>query len=216
MFSENYPDPQLRDLYVSTTYPLKRENFPGLIVTYNESSVKNAGVSHAEEIMTEDMFPIPAKHFMFEGSISIRCVALSPLDLDILSDSVVELLAFGRMDALLNRFFEVVYSELTDSAQITFHSDFLSAEGESVMQTEWGSEDGLVYQSGYTVSCSGGFYNSTKDSDISNYVEDIIVYGNNAFSNEEEKLLEVFGRNSANPFYIRGKGSLSSSDSHTH
>jgi hypothetical protein len=217
VFSSEYPDPQLKDLYVSTTYPLKREHFPALIVGYNESSIKNAGVAHFELLQTDDgAMPIPAKHFMFEGSISLRCVALSPLDLDVMSDSVVELLAFGRLDGLLNRFFEVVYNELSDSAQITFHSDHIDAMSESVMQTEWGSEDNLVYQSGYTVRCSGGFYNRTSLDDLGHYIEDIIVYGNTRFEQEQEKLMDLFGRNHPNPFYIRGRGMIYSTESYTH
>ena len=126
VFSNEYPDPQLRGLYVSTAFPLKREQFPAVIVSYNETHVKNAGVGHFEEIVNEDYETNVLRHFMFEGSIEMTCYALSPLDLDILSDSVMELLAFGRIDLLLNKFFEVVYEDIGDSAQISVHSDFLN------------------------------------------------------------------------------------------
>ena len=210
VFSDDYPDPQLKNLYVSTTFPIKREEFPAVIVEYKESSVQNAGVAHIEEIYDANFNTVPLKHFRFEGSINFTCYALSPLDVDILSDSVMELLAFGRLDNLMNRFFERVFEEVDDSAQISIHSDYLSPLGESTQATQWNSEDMLIYQSGYSVSCSGGFYSTLKEEDIKNYVEDIVVYGSLAYSEEEEKLLELFGNNSLNPYYVRGRGIVSS------
>ena len=208
VFSYEYPDPQLRELYISTDHPLKREDFPGIIVKYNETSVMNAGVGHMEYLMNDDFLTVPAKHFKFDGTIDFTCVALSPLDLDILTDSVVELVAFGRLDFLLNKFFDVIYKDVDDSAQITFHSDVLRPLGQSTTNTLWGSEDGLVYQSGYSIACSGGFYSTVRDEDISNYVEDIIVYGNQPFEEEQEKLLEIIGNNTLDPFYVRGRAKI--------
>jgi len=210
VFSNEYPDPQLKGLHVSTSYPLKREDFPAVVISYDEGSVKNAGVSHEEYLETVDGFVIPAKHFMFEGSITFKCLALSPLDIDILTDSVAELLAFGRLDSLLNKLFDAVYVDVPDTAQITFYSDYLDAVGDSVMETAWGSEDGLVYQNGYRIRCSGGFYNAIKEGDVSQYIEDILIYGNQPFEEEQELLTELFGRNSSNPYYVRGRAVVSS------
>lgn len=211
VFSSQYPDPQLRDLYISTTFPLKREEFPAIILEYKENSVENAGVGHIEEIYDDNFNIVPLKHFRFDGSIVFNCYALSPLDIDILTDSVMELLAFGRLDSLMNRFFERVFEEVDDSAQISIHSDYLSPIGESTQNTQWNSEDMLIYQSGYSVACSGGFYSTLREEDIKNYIEDIVVYGSEAFTEEEEKLLEIFGSNSSNPYYVRGRGIVSSS-----
>lgn len=208
VFSSEYPDPQLRELFISTDHPLKREDFPGVIVKYNESSVMNAGVGHMEYLTNEDLLVVPAKHFKFEGTIDFTCVALSPLDLDILTDSVLELVAFGRLDDLLNKFFNVIYRDLDDSAQISFHSDFLRPLGSTTTNTLWGSEDGLVYQSGYSINCNGGFYSTIKKDDVSGYVEDIIVYGSQPFEEEQEKLLEIIGNNTLNPFYVRGRAQV--------
>lgn len=210
VFSNEYPDPQLQNLYISVEHPLKREQFPAVIVSYDESSIRNVGVGHVEELQDDDFLTIPAKHFMFEGSIRLQCYALSPLDLDVLSDSVFELLAFGRLDALLNKFFDAVFSGVPDSAQISVHSDYLSPLGESSMTTYWGSEDGLVYQGGYSIACSGGIYNTVKDDDATNYIEDIVVYGSQPYLEEEEKLLELVGNNTADPFYVRGRARISS------
>lgn len=210
VFSAEYPDPQLRELYVSTTFPLKREEFPAIILEYRENSVENAGVGHIEEIYDSNYNVVPLKHFRFDGSIAFKCYALSPLDIDILTDSVMELLAFGRLDSLMNRFFERVFEEVEDSAQISIHSDYLSPLGEGTQTTQWNSEDMLIYESGYSVACSGGFYSTLKEEDITNYVEDIIVYGSDTFTEEEEKLLEIFGSNNSNPYYVRGRGIVSS------
>jgi hypothetical protein len=79
------------------------------------------------------------------------------------------------------------------------------------MSTFWGSEDGLVYQGGYSISCSGGFYNVIKEGDVANYIEDIIVYGSQQYADEEEKLLELVGNFTRDPFYVRGRASASAS-----
>lgn len=210
VFSEDYPDPQLKNLYVSTGFPLKREQFPGIIVDYRENNVKSAGVAQIEYLESESFLTVPAKHFMFDGSIQLKCVALSPLDIDILTDSVVELLGFGRLDSLLNKFFEKVYDDVADSAQIAFRSDYLTPLGDTTMSTMWNSEDALIYQSGYAVGCFGGFYNTIKELDVTNYIEDIIVYGGQPFEREQEKLLEIVGSNTVNPFYVRGRSIISS------
>jgi hypothetical protein len=210
VFSEQYPDPQLRNLYISTDHPLKREQFPAIIINYEESSVSNAGVGHIEEILNDDFLTVPLKHFRFQGKIRARCFALSPLDRDILSDSLVELLAFGRLDLLLNKFFDVVYSDISDSAQISLHSDYLSSTGESTSTTLWNAEDVLIYETGYVVDCSGGFYSTMKTDDITDYINNIIVYGNEPFDEEQEKLLDLFSSNSSNPFYVNGRGIASS------
>ena len=211
VFSEEYPDPQLRNLYISTAFPLKREQFPAIIVSYNESHVRNSGVSHFEEIIDEDYKTRVLRHFMFEGNIEMTCYALSPLDLDILSDSVMELLAFGRIDSLLNKFFEAVYEDIGDSAQISLHSDYMTGLGESTMNTLWDAEDLLVYRTGYSIACSGGFYSTAKEGNLASYVDQIIVYGSQPFEEEQEKLLELFGSNTADPFYVKGRGIASSS-----
>jgi len=209
VFSEEYPDPQLRNLYISTDHPLKREQFPSIIINYQESYVENAGVGHVEEILDDDFLMITLKHFRFQGKINAKCFALSPLDRDVLSDSLLELLAFGRLDLLLNKFFDVVYSGVPDSAQISLHSDYLSANGESTTNTLWNAEDVLIYETGYTVDCSGGFYSTMKTDDVTGYIDNIIVYGNEPFDKEQEKLLELFGSNSVNPFYVSGRGIVS-------
>lgn len=199
VFTEEYPEQQLRGINVSTAFPLKRENFPAIIVNYSESVVQNAGVGHIEYLEDEDFLTIPAKHFRFEGTIEFVTTALTPLDLDTISDSVVELLAFGRLDALLNRFFDRIYAEVPDSAQISFHSDYLSPLGETQMATLWGSEDGIVYQGGYSIAVSGGFYSTIREQDVAGFIDNIIVYGSDAFTKQEELLLELIGNNSEDP-----------------
>lgn len=199
VFTEEYPEPQLRNINVSTAFPLKRENFPAIIVNYNESAVMNAGVGHVEYIEDENFMAFPAKHFRFEGSIEFVTTALTPLDLDTISDSIVELLAFGRLDALLNKFFDRIYKDVADSAQISFHSDYLSPLGETQMSTMWGSEDGIVYQGGYSVAVSGGFYNQIKENDLASFLDNIIVYGSEAFEKQEELLLDLVSSNDDDP-----------------
>ena len=212
VFSKNYPDTQFKDLYVSTTYPIKRESFPAILVNYNEASVQNMGVAHSEQLQSESGAFYPSRHFMFEGSIDVICVALSPLDLDTLTDSVVEIISFGRLDSLLEKFFESIYKNLNDSAQIALQTDYMKSIAQSTMQNSWDAEDILIYQSGYNIVCNGAFYSNPKENSILEYIDDIIVYGKESLQEQEEELLHMLGNNNPDPFYVKGRGIVLSED----
>jgi hypothetical protein len=210
VFSEQYPDPQLANLFVSTTNPLKRENFPAVIVRFNENFVKNAGVSHQEMILNDNNFNQSSRHFYFEGGIQFVLYALSPLDLDVLSDSLIELLAFGRLNSLTDKFFSKVYNDIEDGYQFSIASDQITASGESVTQPVWFPEDMLLYQSSYTVKCHGAFYSLLDKGTVSGYVDEILAYGNESYQKEEELLFHTVGNYNPQTGYIRGRALISS------
>lgn len=206
VFSNEYPDSQFQNLYVSTTYPIKREAFPAILVSYDEVSVQNMGVAHSEMLRSSSGDTYPGKHFMFEGSIEITCLALSPLDLDTLTDSVVEILGFGKLEALMDRFFDTIYKNLNDSAQIALQTDYMRSLGQTTIQNSWDAEDVLIYQSGYNVVCNGAFYSQPKEQSIAEYIDEILVYGKQSLQDQEEELLHILGNNNPNPFYVKGRG----------
>lgn len=140
---------------------------------------------------------------------------MTPLDLDILSDSLVELLAFGKLDALMNRFFTKIYDDtesMDGGYQFSIASDQINASGERTNQTSWGSEDLLLYESGYNVKCHGSFYSLEDKGSIHDYVDKIIAYGSETYQQEEEELFTLVGKYSPQYFYIKGEGIISSEE----
>jgi len=210
VFSFEYPDKQFAELYVSTTNPIKREQFPCIIVKFNEKSIQNSGVSHEEVLSNDNGLHQSVRHFYFEGAISFTISALSPLDLDILCDSLIELLAFGRLNSLMSKFFSRIYDEIEDGYQFTIASDKISGGQESTAMTQWNSEDLLVYQSSYLVNCHGAFYSLLDKGQIHDYVDKIIAYGSETYDKEEQKLFEIVGKVSPQYYYIKGEGIVSS------
>ena len=209
VFSAEYPDPQLVDLFVSTTNPIKREHFPAIVIRFNEGVVRNAGISHQETITNKDDLVQTVRHFYFEGSIQFLLYALSPLDLDILSDSLIELLAFGGLDRLMNKFFSKIYDDIEDGYQFSIASDSINGGAETQSNLDWLPEDVLLYQSSYTVKCFGGFYSLLDKGSLNDYVDEVIAYGTPSYNQQEEELFDTIGRNNPQYGYIRGRGVIS-------
>lgn len=216
VFSLDYPDPQFKDLNITTTNPIKREDFPCIVAKFAESIIRNSGVSHQEVLENADGLHQKFGHFYFEGSLQFNIFAMTPLDLDTLSDSLVEMLAFGKLDALMNRFFTNIYENVenqTDGGyQFSIASDQINATGERVSQTSWGSEDLLVYESGYNVKCHGAFYSLESAGSIHDYIDNIIAYGSERYEQEEENLFTLIGKYNPQYFYIKGEGMISSEE----
>jgi len=175
-FDNDYDrEPQLRDLRVSADYPLRKIDYPAVVVEYSPQRVVSAGVGH------EEWFTDPAGHFRrwkhsrFEGTLTLRALALSTLDRDILADALAELVRFGDLEPQLNRFYEVIYpteqalfDDVADGeryswrlfGQLMLDSDQLMAVGNSATVAPWQPEDVLVYSGGWSMNLHGGYYNS--------------------------------------------------------
>lgn len=172
VFTNVYPDPQFRNLNIALEYPLKRELFPAIVVNFDESRVLNTGVGHVEFSSINQKF----FHYMFEGALELRILTLTPLDRDVLSDSIVELIAFGRLQSLTREFFEAIYSDDNNGGQIMFNSDVLTPLGENVSLNNWGEEDQPVYQTGYRVELNGAFYSNAKSSPFLTWIDQVNIY----------------------------------------
>jgi len=169
-------EPQLQNLRVTQNYPLKRIDYPSVVVDYQPQRVVSAGVGHVEWFSDPHGRFRKWKHNRFEGTLSFHAYALSTLDRDILSDALVELVRFGDLDANLNSFYEILYPD--DAAleaeadaqaanysyslfdQLMMDSDQMIGIGNSATIAPWSPEDVLVYQGGWSVSLHGGYYNS--------------------------------------------------------
>jgi len=172
VYDANYRDWEFANLKISPQYPLKRIEYPAIVVNFSPGTIMNAGVGHSEVFDDPDGFTRIWGHRRFEGSIEFEMHALSPQDRDILADSLLEILAFGRLDDALIPFFYSVFRGSTDPNtdatlfnQLMLDTDRIEDGGNSASIAPWQPEDVLVYTTSYTCVLHGGFYNSLPTGD---------------------------------------------------
>jgi len=169
VFTSAYAEKQLRDLRIVTEYPLTRQEYPAIIVDFNDRENRDAGIGHREVFYDPNGILRVWGHRRFDGSITFRCYGLTPLDRDIIYDAVVECMAFWRLPhlSLQRNLFSELYGSPDDPvdpfralSQLFLNTDRMHSGGKSVSPAPWGAEDALVYQRDLTVDCIGGFYNA--------------------------------------------------------
>ena len=169
VFNDNYNrERQLVDLKITSNYPLVQVDYPCIVVEYQPQRVVNAGVGHEEWFPDASMIMRKWHHRRFEGTLNFEICGLSPLDRDILSDALTEVISFGRLDAQLTNFFDTIYGSLNDPVKLMFSQLMLNIDeidfgGDSASVAPWAPEDTLVYQSTCTIHIHGGFYNVIPD-----------------------------------------------------
>lgn len=185
VFDDDYDrERQLKNIKITQQYPYRKLDYPCIVVEYQNSTVLNAGVGHYE------YFPDPYgrlrkwHHRRFEGMIHFNVFALSTPDRDILTDAITELISFGTLEPILNRFYEIIYPtdfpivdpgdgsyaldySLSMLSQLMFNSDEIRNSGDSATIAAWQPEDVLVYSSGIFTDLHGGFYNTNPTVDLS-------------------------------------------------
>ncbi len=182
VFTNTYPDADFQSLNIVVDYPLTEIEYPAIVCKYREGQIPNAGVGHAEWFPAPDGSLRKWKHRRFEGQIEFAVCTLSPLDRDVLSDALVEVLSFGDLDELQNNFFIRVYGEIGVEVgtlgllhQISLNTDQINPTGESSSIAPWQPEDVLVYTNGYTIDCHGGFYNTLRTTPPLGYIQNAII-----------------------------------------
>lgn len=168
---DEYYDEEFRGIKIATEFPLERISYPAIQVRYDGRGVFAAGVGHEEYFKDNNGVFRQWDHRRFEGTIEFVILTVSPLDRDMLSDSLTEILTMGRMDDLLQQFFWTVYGEPDDQQQsfastIYLNTDQISDGGESVGPAPWGPEDVLIYQTSMQMDTHGSFYSLVNTRDI--------------------------------------------------
>jgi hypothetical protein len=171
-------DPQLKGrgqgLKITQQYPFEKGDYPCIVVQYQPQVVDNAGVGHYEIFPDQNGVLRQWNHNRFEGTLQLELHALSTVDRDIISDALVELIRFGRLDEVLNVFFETIYPKTTRPGdffplpeddyialtQLMLNSDQVMSAGDGAQVPTWGAEDQLVYTATHTLELHGGYYNT--------------------------------------------------------
>lgn len=170
VFTANYVEPEFRSLPIYPDYAYQDTKYPLIMVRYHPQRNDNAGVGHVEHFPDSTGFPRPWGHRRFDGSIEFVCQAKSTLSRDILVDSVIEILAFGRLSSALTGFFTTVYGDPSAPyslnaylVQLHANTDLIQEGGDSQDIAPWRPEDTLIYEGSVIVPVFGGFYNMVPD-----------------------------------------------------
>lgn len=140
----------LTNSHITIEYPQRPEQYPSLIIGFKESSLKSAGLGHID-YYSEDMI---AQKWFFEGIITLEIFALTSMDRDFISDSVVNMLSFGRVMNVPFR--KLIESEARVDLQLSIGS--LDPVAEQTMSgVSWGLTDQRIYTVGYNFGCIGTF-----------------------------------------------------------
>lgn len=153
---------------ISIEYPTSELHYPSIVVRFFEREVKNAGVAHVEYIYLDelDSFGTKFRHYLYDGDIEFAIFALSSLDRDLISDSLIQTLAMPDMAAYTEEFWDRIYwptgVEVVNNPAnwnfVNLNTDKIQGFGETQTPQPWLSEDQLVYQTSYRVGIYGEFY----------------------------------------------------------
>ena len=152
VFLSDYPNEELANrVQITLEYPLEEVHFPAIMVSFNEGDVHLAGVGHREYSEGQII-----AHWRFEGTITFKVMALSNLDRDLLSGSLVNVIAFHHANEGHSRFFEEIFDSEFLDLQIGMGQ--VSAGGDQVEDVPWDDSTRKLYTATYTIPIIGEFY----------------------------------------------------------
>lgn len=157
----NSPYPQFKDIYIGLEYPLEQASYPAIYITYSEGPIRNVGLGNLD---IEDSIPTKVRHYWFHGGLNFNVMALDPVDRDILSSLLVQILSMGREMRIYKPVFDFI--ENMDFITLTMNSETITPNGENVADVPWENSDELLYQSGYQVQMIGNFFTNAETGDL--------------------------------------------------
>lgn len=185
---ESHPDLLLRNTKVTPELPTDEASFPAVIVRYYNRSLRNAGIGHHEWFLAtpegyEPKLYQKFKHFMYNGDVEFKVLALSSKDRDFLADALVQTIGMAEAEDYTKAFLTRVYdSDQSAEPQSLYHFINLSTDdfqelGDQEQQAPWMEEDLLVYSSTFRVPIFGEFYSRLLTDQTSyGFVQKVEVY----------------------------------------
>ena len=157
VFSETFPIPKFRDIYVSMEFPEDKANYPGIWVDFTPTTaMQSAGIGHVEYIPVGDNGDVrKGTVWRFAGEVSFTIAAMTSLERDTLIDEVIRLLAFGAEEPALSAFRTKV--ERNDLIKVSMQWDTFALSGKGEQPgTPWGTDE-IIYEMTVTIDCQGQF-----------------------------------------------------------
>ena len=161
-------------LEIDMEYPMELVNYPGIWVQFSISKLNRVGISH--EVMTKTIENEgtpeewinwePVQEWGFEGRVSLTVVAMTSLERDRISDTLLTVLAFARPPSLVltdpkrdTKQFKSLITELAKNPYIfmAINTDEIVAGGQSMAQAPFDPENFLTYEDTYSFDVMGQF-----------------------------------------------------------
>ncbi|WP_028058423.1 hypothetical protein [Candidatus Solirubrobacter pratensis] len=167
---------------VTLEWPRDKDRYPCVVVRFFERDIQSVGVGHQEMIFVEDddLIPMRMLHNIFTGDLEFAIYALSNLDRDLMSDTVVQTLTMGTISDYTNNFFNAVYADQDNVPDARWHfidvSKKVSGFGETQAPVPWQSEDEQLYIVQYRAPVTGEFYSVPPENRSGDYVRRVPIY----------------------------------------
>jgi len=179
----HHVDEKLQNTKVGIAFPKERQSFPSVVVQLYEKEVFNSGVGHEEKIVdsSDPTRTWRFKHYFYKADIELKVYALSALDRDLISDTLVQVIAMGDLATYTNNFFNRIYPTDSDAYPdsaghfINVNSDKISPINETEEKVPWNAEDDLIYSTSYRIEVFGEFYSLPEDFSYQ-YISNVFVY----------------------------------------
>lgn len=155
-FNKNHPDTTMKNLYISMEWAERPQQFPAMLVSYQEKRLSNAGAGHMEYV--EGTL---TKRWSYEGTISVVVFAETTVQRDFITDQFVNMFAFGGLDPDSSIFMRYFNENKGLDAQVMSDELFPLAES-SQKGTSWGVEDMTLYSAGYSFNVYGTFHSAQR------------------------------------------------------
>lgn len=163
-FNSIYPEADFANTWVDIEYPVEKQSYPGIWVSYEDTDpIQIAGIDHKEYVTDlEGIHEIT--RYVFEGTLSFTCAALSSLERDRLFDEMVRVLAFARVENNNISAFRTTI-ENNDFIGINLNFDVLRPSGDAAGPgTPWGTDE-IIYEKTLSIDIRGEFV-SAQDSSV--------------------------------------------------
>jgi hypothetical protein len=169
VFDGEHPDPLLRNINITPELPTTRADYPTIVIRYYNRSLRNAGIAHHEWFQaTPDGYEPKLfqkfRHFMYNGDVEFKILALSSKDRDFLADALVQTIGMAEAEAYTRAFVERIYDSNQEAEpQSLYHfinlsTDEFSELGDQEAPAPWMEEDLLVYSTTFRIPIFGEFY----------------------------------------------------------
>jgi hypothetical protein len=152
VFSASYPDALLNNLFINLEYPQKPQQYPSMVIGYQERDLRTVGPFHFEYRTNTAV----QKRWQFSGTITVDILATTSLDRDYIADHFVHMFSFATTNEYTSDFFR--YIETNDNIIVNVNKDILVPAGETVDSgLPWGLTDQLLYRTAYAFDVMGEF-----------------------------------------------------------
>ena len=168
---QQYPEKKIQGIKISMEYPLEQNLYPHIWVKFSFTKMQQAGIGHV--VYSDGTLK---EEWIFEGNVTLNIMSLSSYERDVYSSQLIQLLAFGSMNPIAQKFKMSLGQE--NNIHLTINSDSLILGGQSeTAGAPWDSTSStmsMVYEDTYSFNLVGQFM-SVFDEDPS-FLKDVIVH----------------------------------------